>query len=141
MITGRSARLLLSVLATLAASVAIASPASAAPAGLAVWHDSSATELGALPARPLSVTLDVDPAARAALRAFVAAPHAALTPAQFNAQYAPGAATVTAIRPGPGPRSSTSPRCRPTACSSSDRFLAGLRDRAAHQLRALRLHA
>jgi pseudomonalisin len=97
-ITGRSARLLLSVLAAMAAAVAAASPAAAAPAGLALWHDSSATKVGALPARPLSITLTLTPRNASALRLFVASPHAALTPAQFTARYAPARTTVTAIR-------------------------------------------
>jgi pseudomonalisin len=99
MITGRSARrmLLLASMALIAAA-AFAGPASAAPAGLALWHDRSATRVGALPTRPLAITLTLAPRDAAALKALVARPHAALTPTQFNARYAPSTATVTAIR-------------------------------------------
>jgi pseudomonalisin len=97
-ITGRSARVLLSALAAMAATVVTTSSAAAAPSGLALWHDSSATKIGALPARALSITLTLTPRNASALRAFVDRPHAALTPAQFNARYAPASTTVTAIR-------------------------------------------
>ena len=65
MTIGRSARrMLLSVSVALIGAAALAGPAAAAPAGLAMWHDSSATEVGAL-AGPA----DVDhPHARAAER-------------------------------------------------------------------------
>jgi pseudomonalisin len=96
--TGRSVRLMLSVLASAAAAAAAAAPASAAPAGLALWHDSSATKVGALPARPLSITLTLTPRDAAGLRSLVAHPHAALTPAQFSARFSPKAATIKAIR-------------------------------------------
>jgi pseudomonalisin len=96
---GRSARrMLLSVSVALIGAAAVAGPAAAAPAGLALWHDSSATNVGALPARPMSITLTLTPQNAAGLKALVARPHAALTPAQFNAQYAPATATVTAVR-------------------------------------------
>jgi pseudomonalisin len=96
---GRSARrMMLFVFVTLIGAAALAGPAAAAPAGLAMWHDSSATQVGALPAQPMSITLTLTPQNAAGLKALVASPHAALTPAQFNAQYAPAPATVTAIR-------------------------------------------
>ncbi len=99
MITGRSARMmLLFASVALIAAAAFAGPASAAPGGLALWHDRSAADVGALPARPLAITLTLVPRDAAGLRALVARPHAALTPAQFNARYAPSPATVTAIR-------------------------------------------
>jgi pseudomonalisin len=98
-ITGRSARrMLLSMSLALIGAAALAGPAAAAPGGLAMWHDSSATEAGPLPAQPMSITLTLTPQNAAGLKALVASPHAALTPAQFNAQYAPAPATVTAIR-------------------------------------------
>jgi kumamolisin len=46
----------------------------------------------------MSITLTLTPQNAAGLKALVGRPHAALTPAQFNAQYAPAAARVTAIR-------------------------------------------
>jgi subtilase family serine protease len=96
---GRSARrTLLLVSVALIGAAGLAGPAAAATAGLATWHDSSATEVGALPAQPMSITLTLTPQNAAGLKALVASPHAALTPAQFNAQYAPTPATVTAIR-------------------------------------------
>jgi pseudomonalisin len=97
--TGRSARMMLlfASVALIAAAV-FAGPASAAPAGLSLWHDASATEVGALPTQPLAITLTLAPRDAAGLKALVARPHAALTRAQFNARYAPSPATVTAIR-------------------------------------------
>jgi subtilase family serine protease len=90
--------MLLLVSVALLGAAGLAGPAAAAPAGLATWHDSSATEAGALPAQPMSITLTLTPQNAAGLKGLVASPHAALTPAQFNAQYAPTPATVTAIR-------------------------------------------
>jgi pseudomonalisin len=96
---GRSARrMLLFVSVALIGAAAFAGSAAATPAGLGVWHDSSATEVGALPAQPMSITLTLTPQNAAGLKALVASRHAALTPAQFNARYAPAPATVTAIR-------------------------------------------
>jgi pseudomonalisin len=98
-ITGHSARtMLLFASVALIAVAALAGPASAAPAGLAMWHDRSATNVGALSTRPLSITLTLTPRDAAGLKALVARPHAALTPAEFNARYAPSAAAVKAIR-------------------------------------------
>ena len=51
-----------------------------------------------MPAGPMAVTIALAPRHAAALRSFVSRPHAALTPAQFNARYAPSAATVAAVR-------------------------------------------
>jgi subtilase family serine protease len=45
----------------------------------------------------MSITLSLAPRNAAALKQFVSAPHAALTPAQFEASYAPAQATVTQI--------------------------------------------
>jgi pseudomonalisin len=95
--TGRSARTMLSALVALIAAAALTATASAAPAGLASWRDGSAIRLGALPARPLAVTLVMTPNHAGALNALVAAPHAALTPAQFAARYAPSSATLAAV--------------------------------------------
>jgi subtilase family serine protease len=97
-ITGRSLRLVSSVLATVFACAALTATAAAAPAGLAAWHVRSATKVGALPARPLALTLTLTPSHAAALHQLVAAPHAALTSSQFNARFAPSTATVRAIR-------------------------------------------
>ena len=46
----------------------------------------------------MSVTLALAERNQSALNAFVAKPHAALTPAQFDAQFAPSTTTVDAIR-------------------------------------------
>jgi subtilase family serine protease len=98
-ITGRIARrMVLFTFVALIAGTALAGPASAAPAGLALWHDRSATKVGALPTRPLAITLTLAPRDAAGLKALVARPHTALTPGQFNARYAPSRATVKAIR-------------------------------------------
>ncbi len=99
MTIGRSARrMLLSVSVALIGAAALAGPAAAAPAGLAMWHDSSATQVGALAARPMSITLTLTPQNAAGLKALVARPHAALTPAEFIASYAPSPATLAAVR-------------------------------------------
>jgi subtilase family serine protease len=45
----------------------------------------------------MKVTLVLTPRNASGLRAFVSSPHAALTPAQFNAQYAPSTSTVSAV--------------------------------------------
>jgi pseudomonalisin len=96
---GRSARrFLLFGSVALIGAAALAGPAAAAPAGLATWHDSSATQVGPLSARPMSITLALTPQDTSGLKALVAGPHAALTPAEFNARYAPSPATVTAVR-------------------------------------------
>jgi hypothetical protein len=87
---GRSARrMLLSVSVALVGAAAVAAPAAAAPAGLALWHDSSATNLGALPARPMSITLTLTPQNAAGLTALAGRPHAALTPAQSTPSTRP----------------------------------------------------
>ena len=90
----------------------------------------------------MSITLALTPRNAAALQAFVGRPHAALTPAQFNARYAPAAATVTAIRAW-----ATASKLRVTSVSAN-RLLVTLtgsstrvRHGAAHQLCALHLPA
>jgi pseudomonalisin len=98
-IIGRSVRrIVLFVSAALIGAAALAGPAAAAPAGLAMWHDSSATETGALPVQPMSITLTLTPQNAARLTALVSRPHASLTPAEFDATYAPSPATVSAVR-------------------------------------------
>jgi pseudomonalisin len=97
-IIGLRARTLLPALVALMATTALTGTASAAPAGLAHWHDSTATRVGALPSRPLAVTLVMAPHHAAALNALVAGPHAALTPAQFRARFAPSTTAVATVR-------------------------------------------
>jgi pseudomonalisin len=99
--TGRIARLPLSLLLLTVALVtaAVAAPASARSIpGTASWHDRQATRTGTLGSRPMSITLALAPRNGAALQALAGKPHAALTPAQFRARYAPSTATVKSIR-------------------------------------------
>jgi pseudomonalisin len=99
MITGRITRLPLTLLATTAFVAATAAPAAARTTpGTAALQVKGATRLKSLPARPLAVTLALTPRNLAALNALIAAPHAALTRAQFDSRFAPSAKTVNAIR-------------------------------------------
>jgi hypothetical protein len=43
--------------------------------------------------RQMTITLTLAPRNEAALKAFIARPHQALTPAQFESQYSPSQAT------------------------------------------------
>jgi subtilase family serine protease len=121
-------------LIALIAAAGLAGTASAAPSGLAVWHDSSATKVGSLPSRPMSVTLALTPRNATALRSLVVRRHAALTPAQFTARYAPAAATVTAVR-----NWARTAGLR-AAAVSSNRLLVKLSGSSATFARALRTH-
>ena len=72
--------------------------AGAAVSGTSAWRVRGAQNLGAMPARGMTVTLALAPRHRAALHALAASRHPALTPRQFNARFAPSTATVKAIR-------------------------------------------
>src|ERR1700679_495472 len=97
--TGRSARVCLSrVSAIVRGAWFAATPALASPAGTSAWRDRTATATGTFHASRMSVTLALGWRNAAALKALLAGPHAALTPAQFNARFAPSAATISAIR-------------------------------------------
>jgi subtilase family serine protease len=78
--------------------MAFAPSAMAQTAGTAAWRDSNATASGAYSASTMSITLALAERNQSALAAFIAKPHAALTPAQFAAQYAPSPATIDSIR-------------------------------------------
>src|SRR6201995_4145840 len=96
---GLSSRAWLSIAAATATAVmAFAPSAMAGTAGTSAWSVRNATESGAYNASQMSVTLALAERDESALKALVAKPHAALTPAQFNAQFAPSTATVDAIR-------------------------------------------
>src|ERR1700759_2840125 len=96
---GLSSRAWLSIAAATATAVmAFAPSAMAGTAGTSAWSVRNATESGAYNASQMSVTLALAERDESALKALVAKPHAALTPAQFNAQFAPSTATVGAIR-------------------------------------------
>ena len=96
---GLSSRAWLSIAAATATAVmAFAPSAMAGTAGTSAWSVRNATESGAYNASQMSVTLALAERNESALKALVAKPHAALTPAQFNAQFAPSTATVDAIR-------------------------------------------
>jgi subtilase family serine protease len=80
-----------------AAAVALPSAAGAATAGTAVWTVSGAQDLGALPARAMTITLALTPRDASGLKAFVSAPHAPLTPAEFVSRFGPSPSTVAGI--------------------------------------------
>lgn len=98
MLSSRRVRLSLSVFASLLIVAATAAAASAATPGLGAWHVSSATRTGPLAAQPMTITLVLAPRNESALNSYVAAPHAGLTAAQYNAKYAPTAATVAQVQ-------------------------------------------
>ncbi len=80
------------------AAIAIPSIAGAAVTGTSAWRVRGAQNLGSIKAQRLTITLALAPRNGTALRTFVSGRHAALTPAQFNARYAPSASTITTIR-------------------------------------------
>jgi pseudomonalisin len=96
--TGRTARLCLSTVAAIVLAATAAAPALAGPAGTSAWRDRNASAVGPFTASRMSVTLALGWRDASALKSFLAGPHAALTPAQFDARFAPTAATVAAIR-------------------------------------------
>ncbi len=96
---GLSSRVWLAIAATtVTAAMACAPSALAGTAGTAAWRVNNATDSGAYSASRMSVTLALAERNQSALNAFIAKPHAALTPAQFAAQYSPSAATIDTIR-------------------------------------------
>ena len=96
---GLSSRGWLSIAAaTVTAAMAFAPSAMAGTSGTSAWRVRSATDAGSYSASRMSVTLTLAQRNQSALDALVAKPHAALTPAQFDAQFAPSTATVDAIR-------------------------------------------
>ena len=97
--TGSRRRLWLTIAAaTVTAAMASAPSALAGTAGTSAWRVQNATDNGAYTASRMSVTLALAERNAGALNALLAQPHAALTPAQFAAQFAPATATVDAIR-------------------------------------------
>jgi pseudomonalisin len=72
--------------------------AEARVAGTQAWRVTGASDLGAMASRPMTITLALAPRHDAALRTFVASPHAPLSSAQFTARYAPTQATVKRVR-------------------------------------------
>ena len=96
---GLSSRVWLAVAATaVTAAMAFAPSALAQTAGTSAWRVRNATDSGAYSASRMSVTLALAERNQSALNALVAKPHAALTPAQFAAQFSPSTATIDAIR-------------------------------------------
>jgi subtilase family serine protease len=99
MTNGSRSRAWLATAATIVtAAMAFAPSALAGPAGTAAWRVKDATDNGAYTASRMSVTLVLAERSASALNALVATPHAALTPAQFAAQFAPTTAAVDAVR-------------------------------------------
>ena len=95
---GPIARLSLSVVSALVLAATAAGPAFAAPAGTSAWRDRNATAAGTFNAAHMTVTLTLGWRNAAALKALLAGPHAALSPAQFDARFAPTPAAVNAVR-------------------------------------------
>jgi subtilase family serine protease len=89
---------LLTALSLIATAAVLPAAASAAVPGTSAWRVRGARDLGAMPARPMTITFALAPRNAGRLRALVASKHAALTPKQFNARFAPSAATVRVIR-------------------------------------------
>jgi pseudomonalisin len=96
---GLSSRAWLAVAATtVTVAMAFAPSALAQTAGTSALRVRNATDSGAYSASHMSVTLALAERNQSALNALIAKPHAALTPAQFAAQFSPSTATVDAIR-------------------------------------------
>jgi pseudomonalisin len=99
MITGRNARLPLSLLAAAVIAATAAAPAAARiTPGTSAWLVKGATEVGALHPQPMAITLTLAPRQPAALKSLIAAPHAALTRTQFDSKFAPSVKTIKTIR-------------------------------------------
>src|SRR3954449_4691888 len=100
---GRSPALVGGLVTTLAlassatAMASVPGKTSAVARGLAPLVVKNATRAGA-PSSAVAATVVLAPRNAAALDALTARPHAALSTAQFNAQYAPSAATVRSVR-------------------------------------------
>jgi pseudomonalisin len=96
---GLSSRAWLAIAATtVTAAMAFAPSALAGTAGTSAWRVRNATDSGAYSASRMSVTLALAERNQSALNALIDKPHAALTPAQFAAQFSPSTATIDAIR-------------------------------------------
>jgi len=94
----RPRRSLLVALLAAILSAASAPAALAATPGTSAWHDTTATRTGGYTARHMSVTLSLNWRHAAALKSLISRGHSALTPAQFDARYAPSTATIATIR-------------------------------------------
>jgi len=99
MITRRMARRAAAVIVAATAAIMIvpALAAAASTPGTTAWRVTGARDLGALAPQTMKVTLVIAPRNASALKTLVSSPHAALTPAQFNARFAPAPSTVTAV--------------------------------------------
>jgi hypothetical protein len=124
----------------LTAACLLPAPAAASVAGTQPWRVAGASDLGAMANRPMTITLALLPRHAAALRSFVTAAHAPLSPAQFNARYAPSKTTVEHVRTWARADGLT------VRSVSANRMLVGLsgssridRRRAAHRLSQLQL--
>lgn len=95
--TRRTARVCVSIVSVVVLATGVASPAVAAPAGTSAWRDHTATDTGPYTAPQMAVTLALGWRNAGALKTLLAAPHAPLSPGEFNARFAPSAATVSAI--------------------------------------------
>jgi len=88
--------------ATLSASPAVANAdgagTSTSVSGISAWREQGASNLGAMSARPLTVTFALRPRNQSGLQALDSHPHAALAPAQFDSRFAPSLSAVNAIR-------------------------------------------
>lgn len=98
----RTLSVLVALVAALASIFAGSASGSAAPPaaqrGLSPLRVRGATDLGRLAPRPLALTVALAPHDRAALNAFVAGRHRALSPAEFTARFGPKRSTVSAVR-------------------------------------------
>jgi pseudomonalisin len=96
---GHTTRLWLTACAAAAAAaLSLAPSAFAATAGTSALHDRTATSTGTFTTPSMSFTLALGWRDAGALKTLIASPHAALTPAQFDARFAPSAGTVNTIR-------------------------------------------
>lgn len=111
--------------------MAVPPAAGAAIPGTSAWRVSGARDLGSMPARRMSITLALAPRNARALNALLASRHARLTPARFDARFAPSAKTIKAIR-----RWARANRLRVTSVSSN-RLLVRLTGSSTRIARAL----
>jgi pseudomonalisin len=94
----RSPRRILAALIAAAAATCLAPAAAGAQTpGSAALRLAGAHEVGAV-SRQMTITLTLAPRNEAALKALIAHPHQALTPAQFESQFSPSQATVNSIQ-------------------------------------------
>jgi pseudomonalisin len=131
--TGRSNRLWTAIAAVvMTGAMAFASSALASPAGTSSWRDTTATATGSYTARTMSVTLQLGWRHASALSSLLAKPHAALTPAQFQARFSPTVATIHTIRTWAKTQHLT------VSSVSANRSLVTLTGSSAHMAKALR---